>query len=96
MKVTHRTNDADLQLSDYLAAVLHIQLASLSDRERIAIFLRYWQVYSIAEIAGFLKIEWDQANHLLEKAHATLAENEHLQLGRNLLHFYELGKLTEE
>jgi len=50
---------------------LNSTLANLEDRQRIALYLRFWESQSIREIAYFLKISWSEADQLID---STLAE----------------------
>ena len=46
--------------------VLRILLPMLSQQERIAIQLRFWENMTIQEIAGLLELSWEQADRLIE------------------------------
>lgn len=43
-------------------------LKDLNDLERKAIFLRFWQPYTICEVARELKTSWEQADILIDTA----------------------------
>ncbi len=46
---------------------LYAALQTLSEKERIALFLRYWGPCSILEISRNLHLSWSQADKLLEE-----------------------------
>ena len=43
-------------------------LPSLSEDQRIAVYLRFWENLSIQEIANFLNIKWSKADSIVESA----------------------------
>lgn len=47
---------------------LYDALNKLSEKERSAIFLRFWVPCSIQEIAKHFQVSWTQADQILEKA----------------------------
>ena len=79
MNYTTRLQDGGIGLPDQLKIALHVRLANLDDRERVAIFLRHWRSYSIAEIAAHLKVNWERANDILETAYSTLRSDRYLR-----------------
>ena len=59
-----------LSLNNY--EVLHKHLLRLTWRQQLAIQLRFWEEYSIFQVATTMDISWDQADSLIETAIATL------------------------
>ncbi len=43
-------------------------LPLLTEDQRLAIYLRFWENYSIFEVSDFLNTSWDSANNLIENA----------------------------
>ena len=43
-------------------------LRTLSVLERRALFLRFWQPYAIAEVADDMKLNWEEADKLIDRA----------------------------
>ena len=43
-------------------------LKNLNEMERKAIFLRFWPPYSIAQVADELKVTWDHADEIINRA----------------------------
>lgn len=43
-------------------------LRTLSVLERRALYLRYWQPYTIAEIADDMRLSWEEADKLIDRA----------------------------
>ena len=50
-------------------------LKQLDDNERKAIFLRFWQPYSIAQVATELRMSWEAADKLIDRAIGKLRES---------------------
>lgn len=48
--------------------ILADSLKKLDAKQRTAIFLRFWQPYSIEQVAKHLKISWDAADCLIDQA----------------------------
>ncbi len=53
--------------ADHYQHLVEVGLARLSDLERRAIFLRFWQPYSIAQVADQLNLTWDEADRLIDR-----------------------------
>ena len=58
-------------------------LARLDEIERKAIYLRFWQPYTIAEVADGMNLSWNEADRLIDgavgKIRAVFTENGHLK-----------------
>ena len=59
-----------LTLNNY--EVLHKHLLLLTWRQQLAIQLRFWEDYSIFQVANTMNISWNEADSLIETAIATL------------------------
>lgn len=53
---------------------LHKHLVRLSWRQQIAIQLRFWENYSIFQVAFHLEISWKEADDLIESALSALKD----------------------
>ncbi|MBL7555117.1 MAG: hypothetical protein JNM24_04780 [Bdellovibrionaceae bacterium] len=60
-------SDCRIEIQRY-EMILTDALKVLNERERIAIFLRFWQPCSIAQVASHLKISWEAADRLIDGA----------------------------
>jgi DNA-directed RNA polymerase specialized sigma24 family protein len=47
-------------------------LRRLDELERRAIFLRFWQPYTIAQVADQMNMSWDDADRLIDQAVAKI------------------------
>lgn len=75
VKKVHRTGAPSATLGNHdLISNLHEALNQLSQKEKIAIHMRYWGPKSIVEIAKHLRISWDSANDLIDSAEIKLRE----------------------
>ena len=57
--------------SNYKSSKLHelkYVLPLLTEDQRLAIYLRFWENYSILEVSDFLKTSWESADELIENA----------------------------
>lgn len=48
--------------------VIEKALCVLNETERRAIFLRFWEPYTIAQVADQIGIAWEEADHLIDSA----------------------------
>ncbi len=48
--------------------VIEKGLAVLTNIEREAIFLRFWQPYTIAQVADRLRLRWEEADRIIDQA----------------------------
>ena len=48
--------------------VLEKSLCALNEQERRAIFLRFWEPYTIAQVADQIGIAWEEADFLIDSA----------------------------
>jgi len=60
---------------DSYEQVLMAGLKKLDEMERKALFLRFWVPCSVGQIAIELKINWDLADHLINRSIAKLREH---------------------
>lgn len=75
VKKVHRTGAPSMSLGNHdLISNLHEALNQLSQKEKIAIHMRYWGTKSIIEVAKHLRISWDSANDLIDSAEIKLRE----------------------
>lgn len=76
VKKAHWTGAHSTAISNHdLISNLHEALDQLSQKEKLAIHLRYWGPKSIAEIAKQLRISWDTSYELVNGAENKLREN---------------------
>ena len=47
-------------------------LRRLGDEEKRAIYLRFWQPYTIAQVADQMNLSWDEADRLIDQAVAKI------------------------
>ena len=47
-------------------------LCRLDEIERRAIFLRFWQPFTISQIADLMNLSWDEADRLIDQAVAKI------------------------
>jgi DNA-directed RNA polymerase specialized sigma24 family protein len=61
---------------------LKYALPLLTEDQRLAVYLRFWENYSILEVSDFLNTSWESANNLIENALSFLKTklNEELEL----------------
>jgi DNA-directed RNA polymerase specialized sigma24 family protein len=62
-------NRSDLKVpADQYMQLLELGLKDLTATERRAIFLRFWEPSTIAQVADQMHITWDQADRLIDGA----------------------------
>lgn len=65
--------------ADQYQHLVELGLARLNEIERRAIFLRFWQPYTIAQVADHMNLTWDEADRLIDrgvaKVRAVFAEH---------------------
>lgn len=48
--------------------VIEKALCALNEQERRAVFLRFWEPYTIAQVADRIGVAWEEADHLIDSA----------------------------
>ncbi|MES3038367.1 MAG: sigma factor-like helix-turn-helix DNA-binding protein [Bdellovibrionota bacterium] len=66
-KMVVHSCDLKVPVDQYMQ-LLEIGLAQLSPQERKAIYLRFWEPFSIAEVARRMGLSWDEADLLIDQA----------------------------
>ncbi len=54
--------------ADFYQQALEMGLKTLSELERKALFLRFWESLPIAQVADFLGFTWEHTDNLLDQA----------------------------
>ena len=52
----------------YYQHYMELALACLSEKERQAITLRFLKPHTIAQVANYLKMSWEEADRLIDRA----------------------------
>ena len=74
--------DCDIQVPvDQYMNWLELGFKKLNPDQRQAVVLRFWEPFSIAEVADHMRITWDQADRLIDSAVLKIREifNERLR-----------------
>jgi len=58
----------DVLAVDEYQHVIEKALGTLDDLERRVIFLRFWEPYTIAQVADRIGVAWEEADHLIDGA----------------------------
>ena len=66
---------SNLQIeAHYYQHYMELALLCLSERERQAINLRFINPHTIAQVANYMKMSWEEADQLIDKAVAKMRE----------------------
>lgn len=58
----------DVLAVDEYQHVIEKALCALNDLERRVVFLRFWEPYTIAQVADQIEVSWEEADHLIDGA----------------------------
>ena len=59
---------------DQYMHLLELSIKELTPKERQAIFLRFWEPFTIAEVAQRMSLTWDQTDDLIDIAVGKIRE----------------------
>ena len=65
--VIDSTDECSVEIQNY-RQLLEAGLRRLNSNERKAIFLRFWGPYTIAQVATELRMSWEAADKLIDRA----------------------------
>lgn len=81
--------------ADFYQQAFELGLKSLSELERRALFLRFWEPLPIARVADLLGFSWEHTDLLIDKAVTKLrSEMSRLLVERQRTHSFGEGAVT--
>ena len=66
-------SDCHVDITKY-EIILDDALKVLTEKQRLVIYLRFWQPYRIEQVSKHLKISWEAADRLIDQAVETLRQ----------------------